>query len=110
MVAKTSAGESAINRYGQSVIGRYLLPVHQWACFVILGCCWLVSGVALVNVYFWIRALGWPVWLAVIPWAIVIWAAEGLINRIVPNVRVIGASAQYGAEGDHPKLDYSNRR
>lgn len=88
-IAKTAAGESAVNLHGIPVIGRFMVSAHQYASGALMGIAWVVTGVVLVNSFLWLYWWNFSFWFVVFVWAIELWLAEKLTNWIVPNMRIV---------------------
>ena len=88
-VAKTAAGESAVNMWGANVIGGWMLKAHHLSASALLVIKWAVTIVALINVFLYLVWAGLDWWVILVIWFICLWFAEKITNWIVPDVRVI---------------------
>lgn len=100
-LAKTAAGESAVNLYGTPLFGGWLLKIHQSTAGALLVIKWTVTVVVLINTFLWLIWLGLDLWLVAVLWFIVLRFAETITNWIVPDVRVVsnGFAKQSTASG-----------
>lgn len=89
-VAKTAAGESAVNMWGANVIGGWMLKAHHLSASALLVIKWAVTIVALINVFLYLVWAGLDWWVILVIWFVCLWFAEKITNWIVPDVRVIG--------------------
>jgi hypothetical protein len=103
-IAKTAAGESAVNLHGVPVIGGWLVGAHQWSSGILMFIAWVLIATLLVNAYLWLMYLGLPMWFVVIAWVIVLACAEKITNWIVPNVPVVGGGFTTQAPGNYKRL------
>lgn len=92
-VAKTAAGESAVNVFGIPVIGTWILRIQQNAAAMMLVITWMVAVVLLIDMFMWMVYLEIPLWTILVIWFPVLWIAEKFTNWIVPNVQVVGGSS-----------------
>lgn len=91
-VAKTAAGESAVNLHGVPIVGGMLVSAHQWSTGVLMVISWVVVLTLLINAYLWLVYLGFSMWFVLIVWAVILWFAETITNWIVPNMPVVGGN------------------
>ncbi len=90
-VARTAASESRMDNYGRILVGRWIVSAHQNAAAMLLVVTWMVAIVLLIDVFMWLVYLDLSVWLLVVIWFPILWAAEKLTSWIVPNIPVLGA-------------------
>lgn len=104
-LAKTAAGESAVNLYGTPLFGGWLLKIHQSTAGALLVIKWAVTVVVLINTFLWLIWLGLDLWLVAVLWFIVLRFAETITNWIVPDVRVVSNGfAKQSAASNLPRL------
>jgi hypothetical protein len=103
-VAKTAAGESAVNLHGVPIVGGLLVSAHQWATGVLMVISWVVVLTLLINAYLWLVYLGFSMWFVLIVWAVILWFAETITNWIVPNMPVVGGGFTTQAPGNYKRL------
>jgi hypothetical protein len=103
-IAKTAAGESAVNLHGVPIIGGWLVGAHQWSSGVLMIIAWVLIATMLVNAYLWLMYLGLPMWFVVIAWVIVLAFAEKITNWIVPNVPIVGGNMPMQSPGNYKRL------
>lgn len=104
-LAKTAAGESAVNLYGTPLFGGWLLKIHQSTAGALLVIKWAVTVVVLINTFLWLIWLGLDLWLVAVLWFVVLRFAETITNWIVPDVRVVSNGfAKQGAASNLPRL------
>ena len=104
-LAKTAAGESAVNLYGTPLFGGWLLKIHQSTAGALLVIKWSVTVVVLINTFLWLIWLGLDLWLVAAIWFVVLRFAEAITNWIVPDVRVVSNGfAKQSAAGNLPRL------
>jgi len=89
-VARTAASESRMDSYGRIIVGRWIVSAHQNAAAMLLIVTWMIAIVLLINVFMWLVYLNLSVWLLVVIWFPILWAAEQLTSWIVPNIPVLG--------------------
>ena len=87
-VAKTAANESLINTYGRVIFGRWVVQVQENAAAGTLLICWIIAIVLLINIFLTFIWWDWPEWAIVAAWFPVLWIAQVVTNKLVPNVRV----------------------
>lgn len=103
-VAKTAAGESAVNLHGVPIVGGLLVSAHQWATGVLMVISWIVVLTLLINAYLWLVYLGFSMWFVLIVWAVILWFAETITNWIVPNMPLVGGGFTTQAPGKYPRI------
>ena len=92
-VAKTAAGESAVNMWGVNVIGGWMLKAHHLSASALLVIQWGVAIVFLIDVFLYLVWAGLDLWIITPIWFTCLWFAERITNWIVPNVRIIAPRA-----------------
>lgn len=87
-IAQTSRQESRFSRGGKAVFNGGIGRTGQGAAALLLILCWVVIGVMLIQTFLWLVYLDLPLWLMLLIWAPILWSAEKITGRIVPNVNV----------------------
>jgi hypothetical protein len=90
-VARTAASESRMDSYGRIIVGKWIVAAHQNAAAMLLIVTWMIAIVLLIDVFMWLVYLNLSVWLLVVIWFPILWAAEQLTSWIVPNIPVLGS-------------------
>lgn len=103
-VAKTAAGESAVNMWGANAIGRWMLKVHHVSASALLVIKWAVTIVCLINVFLYLVWAGLDWWMILIIWFVCLGLAEKVTNWIVPDVRVIGTRPMQPTNINQPRI------
>ncbi len=103
-VAKTAAGESAVNMWGANVIGGWMLKAHHLSASALLVIKWAVTIVALINVFMYLVWAGLDWWVILVIWFVCLWFAEKITNWIVPDVRVIGPRPMQPTNLNQPRI------
>lgn len=87
-VATSVAGEKPIKLLGLGVvsINRTMLKMFAWSSTIILVLSILVVGFFVLTVFFWICALGLPIWLTIISFFPAQWLGTKLVNWSVPDL------------------------
>ncbi len=103
-LAKTAAGESAMNLYGTPIFGGWLLRMHQATAGALLVIKWAVTVVLLINTFLWLIWIGLDLWIVAIVWFIVLRFAETITNWIVPDVRVMSPMRGVQSASNAPRI------
>ena len=90
-IAKSAAGEGAVNPYGGSVFGPFMLWVHQNFSASLMVIVWTAATILLFDSFMWLVWWGFSLWAIIPVWALELWLAQAATNWIVPNVRVVSA-------------------
>lgn len=104
-ICYTAANESALNRFGQSVVGRWIFGVHQSTAALLLAVAWVEATVILVNSFTWMVYKEFNGWGLAIAWGIELGIAAWLTGKLVPNARVIGGARASGVNDEFKRLN-----
>ncbi len=103
-VAKTAAGESAVNMWGVNVIGGWMLKAHHLSASALLVIQWGVAIVFLIDVFLYLVWAGLDLWIITPIWFTCLWFAERITNWIVPNVRIIAPRPMQPTNINQPRI------
>ena len=93
-VAKTAANESLVSIYGRVIVGGWIVRAQQNAAATTLGLTWIIAIVVLIDIFLWLVWLDLPIWTLLLVWFPILWAAEKLTDKIVPNIKVVGSNGR----------------
>lgn len=88
-IAKSAAGEGAVNPYGGSVFGPFMVWVHQNFSASLMVIVWTTATVLLFDSFLWLVWWDFSLWSIIPVWLLELWLAQWVTNWIVPNVRVV---------------------
>lgn len=93
-IAKSAAGEGAVNSWGGSIFGPFMVWVHQNFSASLMVIVWTAATILLFDSFLWLVWWGFSLWSIIPVWLLELWIAQALTNWIVPNVRVISHGNQ----------------
>ena len=93
-VAKTAANESLVSIYGRVIVGGWIVRAQQNAAATTLGLTWIIAIVVLIDIFLWLVWLDLPIWTLLLVWFPILWIAEKLTDKIVPNIKVVGSNGR----------------
>lgn len=93
-VAKTAANESLVSIYGRVIVGGWIVRAQQNAAATTLGLTWIIAIVVLIDIFLWLVWLDLPIWTLLLVWFPILWTAEKLTGKIVPNIKVVGSNGR----------------
>jgi len=93
-IAKSAAGEGAVNSWGGSIFGPFMVWVHQNFSASLMVIVWTAATILLFDSFLWLVWWGFSLWSIIPVWLLELWIAQALTNWIVPNVRVISNGNQ----------------
>jgi len=105
--AKSASEEAFAEIYGTpTLIGTWLVGIHQSFAGSLLIITWACFWVGMINFFQWLVFLDFPLWLTAILWFFALWVAGKVTNWIVPNIKPSGSRSARAAQ----EANFSQRR